>query len=798
MTSTHSELLSSQLTHVASGVTQAMQWIESNRSQSPRLNMEADRLKLKLRRQRHKAENLAISASQNPGIGLYGYSQAGKSYLLNALAAGENGRLESLLGDRVLDYFSHINPSSQASTLVTRFSRQSESADSQWPVQLALLNEAELIKIAALDAATQGSRAEWDQQQILTHLHSLSLHRQPEAIDGLTGDDVVAIWDMLARTDAKADRLRALHFWPTAVELAPYLGIDDRARLFSILWNEASHATAFYRHFAHVLQQLEGATQLLAPLSVLVDDHLLPADGIMSPITLTADYETESRGQSLSVRPLHQGVAGQPVEISLVELTVLTAELLLPLMSAPQEALFEQVDLLLFPTQADARELGTTHSLLSPGLLHAKNAGLLERYTENQQVNSLLVCTAAGNRDAVKSVSKALDNWVKQTQGENAQIRSQRKPGLIWALTPFDQRITHSEHFDETVQRHVGTPGDAWGTMLAMDKRGIERMASWLTAEVTPANKLARLSEQRDELRRVLADNLLGSWLPSSSEQELAQKQKIAESLLKALQTRAGVHGELLERLLPAREDLRRLYLQQFEVQPTASVTSSGATAPALTETFGIGISIDLFSDEPLDAPVEGQHANQQPAAETDFARQTQHYWINHLRGLPDNAPLVDLLGIGKPGVEMLVEEVITAGVRMDVAGMLSGVLEETQQSVAASESQADRQVSRVLTVMGDFVAWLGFLEIEESQRPDSRINRGHKIFAKPPKNWSSSQRLTKLTLTPANNTAFYIYDWLVALNDVIIQNAGYSAGREIPLAQREKLGEILQQIRGD
>ncbi|STS10522.1 Putative bacterial virulence factor [Ewingella americana] len=146
----------------------------------------------------------------------------------------------------------------------------------------------------------------------------------------------------------------------------------------------------------------------------------------------------------------------------------------------------------------------------------------------------------------------------------------------------------------------------------------------------------------------------------------------------------------------------------------------------------------------------------------------------------------------------MLVEEVITAGVRMDVAGMLSGVLEETQQSVAASESQADRQVSRVLTVMGDFVAWLGFLQIEESQRPDSRINRGHKIFAKPPKNWSSSQRLTKLTLTPANNTAFYIYDWLVALNDVIIQNAGYSAGREIPLVQREKLGEILQQIRGD
>lgn len=795
MTTINPERLSSQLQEMVDGIDQAIHWVEENRAQSPRLHMEADRLKLKLRRQRDKAKNLSISASCNPGIGLYGHSQAGKSYLLNALAAGENGRLETLLGDRILDHFSHINPGDQATGLVTRFSRQTEISDAQWPVQLTLLNEAELIKIAALDASTQHRLPEWDQQQILTHLHSLTLHRQPDVIAGLTGDDVVAMWDQLARTDAKADKQRALHFWPAAVELAPYLGIDDRARLFSILWNESPHSTAFYRHFAHVLQRLDGATHALAPLSVLVDDHLLPTDGIMSPVTLTADYETESRGQHIAIRPMHNGVAAQPVDISLVELTFLSTELLLPLMSAPQESVFEQVDLLVFPTDADAKTLGHTHSVLSHGLLHAKNAGLLERYTENQQVNSLLVCTAAGNRDVVKSVGKALDNWVKQTQGENAQVRSQRKPGLIWALTPFDQRITHGEHYDEAVQRFVGTPGDAWGTMLAMDKRGIERMAGWLTTEVTPANKQARLREQYDELRRELADNLLGSWLPSSGEQELEHKQKIAESLLKALQTRAGVHGELLERLLPAREELRRLYLQQFNVKPQVSVQKTGAASPALTETFGIGISIDLFSDEQIEAPVAEEHIITLPIAETDFARQAQHYWVNHLRSLPDNAPLVDLLGIGKPGVEMLVEEVITASIRMDVIAMLSNVLEETTQTASGAESQADRQVSRTLTVMGDFVAWLGFLQIAESQRPDSRINRGHKIFAKPAKNWSTSQRLTKLTLAPANNTAFYIYDWLVALNDVIMQNAGYSAGREIPAEKREKLSGIVQRI---
>lgn len=794
MNSIKNQPLTREFQSIVTGVSQAMSWIDENRQHSPRLHMEADQLLMKLRRQRYKANNLRISESQNPGIGLYGQSQAGKSHLLNALAAGENGRLETLLGNHILDYVSHINPGSQASGVVTRFSRQADIIDPRWPVQLTLLSEAELIKIAALSAAHDP--APWDQQQILAHLQSLSMHRQPHAVDGLTGDDMVALWDAMARFDAKADKPRALHFWPAAVDLAPYLSVDDRARLFSVLWDETPHTTAFYRHFAHVLQQLGGSTQILAPLSVLVDDHLLPADGIMSPLILGGEFEAESHGQTVTVCPLQNGKAGTPFEIALMDLALLSVELLVPLMSAPQEALFEQVDLLTFPADIDTQTLGRPHSLLSPELLHAKNACLLERYTDSQQVNLLMVCTAAGNRESVKRVGKALDHWVKQTQGENAQVRSRRKPGLIWALTPFDQRITHGEHFDEAVQRYVGTPGDAWGTMLAMDKRGIERMATWLATEVTAQNKQTRLTEQRDEIRRELAENLLGSWHQSATDEELPQKQRIAESLLKALQTRAGVHGELLERLLPAREELRRLYLQPFNAQPAAGLHKTGTTVPPVTETFGIGISIDLFSEDPPE-DVMTENVTLPVAAETDFARKAQHHWVNHLRSLPDNAPLVELLGIGKPGVEMLVEEVITAGIRMDVVGKLATVLEETPLSSTSAESQADRQVSRALTVMGDFVAWLGFLNINESQRPDSRINRGHKIFAKPVKTWSTTQRLTKLTLAPANNTAFYIYDWLVALNEVIIRNTGYCAGREISPQQKQQLGDILQAIKG-
>jgi hypothetical protein len=56
--------------------------------------------------------------------------------------------------------------------------------------------------------------------------------------------------------------------------------------------------------------------------------------------------------------------------------------------------------------------------------------------------------------------------------------------------------------------------------------------------------------------------------------------------------------------------------------------------------------------------------------------------------------------------------------------------------------------------------------------------------------------RLTRLALKPNNHAAFYIYDWLVGLNEMIVQNAGYAASREISPEQREKLAQILKLIR--
>lgn len=780
-----------KLETLAKGIERSVSWLESARETSPRLNMEADRLSVRLQRQLNKATNLLEAAGKECAIGFFGLSQAGKSYLITSLAASEKGKTEIALGNTVIDY-SVLNPQQLTGTMVVRYSGQQVRVDNEWPVQLALLSEAELVAILAdvWSRRCGDQPAVLDEQQISERLKTVSMYRQPEAIEGMSRQDVVALWDRLATSQLCSGKALETHFWPLAIELAPMLGVDDRARLFSLLWNEDRGLTALYRQLAHVLHHVSCVPRVLAPLAALDDASLsiLNSNGLR--------YFNASSDRVIQVVPQHNGRNLQPVNLPLAELALLGREVLMPLYSAPRESLFEQVDMLDYPGFEQPAVLpDDEHHELALAFMTAKRPFLLTRAAEHQDVNLLMVCSAVGHRAETRTVGRVLDNWVKQTQGENTQVRSRRKPGLIWALTPFDQRITRGQNFDAAVQRYVGNPGDVWGSMLAMDEKGVKRMAGWLMTEIRREAKVERLQEQSAEIRRELAENLLGRWYLASEKEEPQARLRIAGSLLKSLQARTGVHGELLERLLPARETLRHLFLQRQNPGERPLVEEYALSED---DPFGIGMSIDLLSDEPVAGLLnaEEQHAAEEPEAE--FAQQVYRHWINILRQLPDQGPLLELLGVTKPTLEMLTEELVTASIRLDIEALLVKKLTDHDASGTPVEMMADRQVSRALSVMGDFVAWLGFQHVPEAERPQSKINRGKPIFAKPETQTASlgpGQRLTKLDLKPNNYAAWYIYDWLVGLNEMILQNAGYSAAREISSEQRDELALILKQI---
>lgn len=218
---------------LSTGILQAIDWVDATRRQSARLEQEADRLTLRLRRCHNRALQLANAQPDQVAIGLYGHNAAAKAHLLAALAPAQKGCTQT--------------PRWRCVTAPPR-RRRAPSI-----LALALLNEAQWLAITLDAAAMGGFRLDWDARAIAGHLQALARHRQAVALDGLSDSDMLTLWDSQRRHGDKGQQTLDRHFWPQAVALAPQLSIDDRARLFAPLWGEETTLTARYRQLAHTL-----------------------------------------------------------------------------------------------------------------------------------------------------------------------------------------------------------------------------------------------------------------------------------------------------------------------------------------------------------------------------------------------------------------------------------------------------------------------------------------------------------------------------------------------------------------
>lgn len=764
-----------------------LKWTDDHREATPRLSLEADTLGLQLRRARVRVDALAHQIERPVTLALYGQSQAGKAWLLSEMPGDARGQLMSRFGDKTLNFFQHINPGNLDFATATRFTHQRASVSDEWPVELELLSEADILRWML--SCIKSHRAA-DVVSIEQQIKRLQRQRLSTPLPGLDSDALVILWGWSRRHNQHAPLLDR-HFWPLAIELAPSLSVDDRAQLFGLLWPSQPELTETLRNLLHLRHQLHNASRVLAPLSLLVDNALLPAERLIAP-------PTEQDATLLTdVCPLSSNRIGKPQSVPLGLLSLLTLELVIPLTSTPRTALFDDADMLELPAPGtpvdplarEERALLTQQEPFRALLLEQKRALLPGLYAARQGIDLLLVCTAASQREDVDLASRTLREWqLHQLNHENDD-----KPRLIWAITPYDPRYQHI-NVDEAVQRQVGQPGHRWGSMLALDRAGVDRMASWLQEEMQPDARREKRVAEMLQLEKGIVEQYLLPWTEAgASPEQAARKQQIADTLLKCLQHRTGLHGELLERLQPPREALRQLWLNRHAAPESTVIAAATPTA----QHFGIGFEFDLFSE----APQQERPASpaSKATANASFPLQVLALWFDHLRQLPENRSLLTLLNIDNATLACLVEELITASFRMDILDKLQQALHETENLSVSHESRADRQVSRAMTVLGDFVAWLGFLDRAETDRPASRVNRGHPVFARPPApdfNFSPGKRLTRLSAAPANHTAYYIYDWLVGLNSLIVENNGHSGGSELPSEVRESLAVLMAPLR--
>lgn len=444
----------------------AINWIEKERGSIRRLNNEADSLIHEFRRLRNTSKRLSVISTRPIAAGFFGLSQSGKSHLISALAADAQGNLETVFNNQKLDFIKHINPpggGKEATGLVTRFTRSETSSVPEFPLELRLFQEIEIVKILLNayqnDFDKERVSYQLEQTRINEITKSLSSLINKELIAGINPDDVVALQDYAQDNFAKSLSTLQADYWTKATSLAPYLSIDNRATLFSILWGEITEITALYKQLAKTLAKLHNPERVFAPLSAMVKDNgtggLTQADSIMI-VDMLERLGTEL-DKNIEVRPLtYDNTIADPVSISTAELTALTAEFVFPLLNQTRVPAVEKLDLLDFPGYRGRLSITSLAEVkegnpISQLLLRGKVAYLFERYTDSQEMNILIVCTASNKQSDINSVGPALESWIHKTQGETPEQRALRKPGLLWALTMFDIRISDNLNHGEDI-----------------------------------------------------------------------------------------------------------------------------------------------------------------------------------------------------------------------------------------------------------------------------------------------------------------------------------------------------------
>ena len=446
-------------TSVHKGAGLALDWVAEVAQNSEEVAAKAQALNRDLYRARNLARSLGRVSTTPMGIGFFGLSQAGKSYLISALAADSKGQLLTQFGSHQLDFIKHINPvggGKEATGLVTRFTRRAlPSPDPLFPVELRLFREVEIAIVLANawfeDFDHQRLNSQITDAQIDAVLNRFEAHAATPPSPGVGSEDVVLLWDYLEHNYPSAVRPLGARYWPRVIKLAPQLSIRERAQLFSLLWGGVGKMTETYEQLASALHRFSLAETVFAPLSALVSER----DGQMIQTASIINVDILSRlGGSgdtpLEVRPAIDGTLQPAVSVGKAELAALTNELIFRLDNEPANAIVNSVDLLDFPGYRSRQKLmsineasevdsnGVTNNPVAKLLLRGKVAYLFERYTNEQEMNALVMCTSSFKQSEVVSVGPVLKSWIDKTQGTSAQQRDARASGLIWALTMCD------------------------------------------------------------------------------------------------------------------------------------------------------------------------------------------------------------------------------------------------------------------------------------------------------------------------------------------------------------------------
>ncbi|MFZ3119608.1 MAG: virulence factor SrfC family protein [Variovorax sp.] len=435
-----------------------------------------------------RAENLArkvtSSAARRNSAGVFGPSQAGKSYLVSVLGRSEGKPLIANFAGIQKNFIQELNPEGgkEATGLVTRFTVVEGTRDASHPVEMRLLTETDLVKIIGnsfLSDFDQNNRrlglpSEDAIRETLTRLEA-------RASTGAAHLDDIVMFDIgeYFKTNfaSSIGPLSRSGYWDALTDFGHRLPLAQRAELYSVLWGQSKDLTDLFVLLSRTLEDLGHAPTGRAALDCLIPRAQSIIDVDIVKIRLGTP---EDQKDTISVVPeCADGSDAPPVRVPRATLTALVAEIKVVMAHKPW-GFFDHTDLLDFPGARAREKMIELPSdpeersfCVRNMLLRGKIAYLFQRYTEERELTCMLLCMPPSNQE-VKDLTSLVGKWVAQTHGETAEARAKLPCALFFVLTKFDMEL-------------MGKPGDtpeSWAnridTRLEASMYQLYKQEDWL------------------------------------------------------------------------------------------------------------------------------------------------------------------------------------------------------------------------------------------------------------------------------------------------------------------------------
>ena len=438
---------------LAISASEGVTWLKNAAAESPTVAQQAPSLIGELQKVRNQSRKLARAARRRMCVGVFGPSQAGKSYLVSILASRDGRPMQARFGEQSYDFLRDINPpgNRESTGLVTRFGLGLSAGDAAFPVKVRLLTQTDIVKILGnsflLDFDHQKASFERpDGVTIRKRLSELQAKAAAVPYGDLDGDDVLDVIEYFDTFFAGVTAELRTDYWREAIELAPRLSGHDRARLWSVLWYDFQPFTDLYLTLYDGLQKLA-----FAPEASLGMDALIPREKSIVDV-LTLDKLGADATDTLLVRPKQaDGRSAPDAELPRSLICALTAELSVAIAEKPWD-FFDHTDLLDFPGARSRLKLASLSDVakakgvaeganpLRELLLRGKVAYLFQRYSAERELSAILLCIPDGNQE-VRDLSDMMTAWIDQTIGATPADRAKQKNALFLVLTKMDREF---------------------------------------------------------------------------------------------------------------------------------------------------------------------------------------------------------------------------------------------------------------------------------------------------------------------------------------------------------------------